>query len=66
MIYQVHVKNGINAQVHNFETLTEANGFIFIYAQENNLTYGIDRDGFQWACDKSDYPTLEAFIFSIA
>ena len=44
----------------------EANGFIIIYAQENNLTYGIDRDGFQWACDKSNYPQLEAYIFHIA
>jgi len=65
-MYQVHIKNGIEAQVYNFDSLMEANGFIIIYAQENNLTYGIDRDGFQWACDKSNYPQLEAYIFHIA
>jgi len=64
-MYQVHIKNEVNAEVHNFETLSEANTFVVIYAQQNDLTYGIDGDGWQWACDKSNYPTVEAFIFQV-
>jgi hypothetical protein len=64
-MYQVHIKNDAEATVHNFETLQEANGFILVYAAENDLTYGSDGDGWVFACDKSNDPTLEAFIFQV-
>lgn len=66
-MYQVHIKEGINAEVRNYESLTMANRYVFEKASEMGLQYGIDQDGWAFAHTGEDYSPArtEIFIFQI-
>jgi hypothetical protein len=66
MTYQVHIKEGINAEVHNCDSLSMANRYIMKKAFEMNLYYGYDADGWAFAHDGNEAPCpIEIFIFQI-
>jgi hypothetical protein len=65
-MYQVHIKEGINADVRNYDSLTRANRFVIEKASELNLTYGYDADGWAFAHDDNERPSQEIFIFQIS
>ena len=65
-MYQVHIKEGINAEVRNYESLTMANHYVIEKASDMNLTYGYDADGWAFAHDGENSPcSTEIFIFQI-
>lgn len=66
--YQVHIKEGINAEVRNYDSLDRANRYVLEKASELNLDYGYDSDGWAFAHDGDDYSPVrtEIFIFKIA
>jgi hypothetical protein len=67
-MYQVHIKEGINAEVRNYDSLTRANRYVIEKASEMNLNYGYDADGWAFAHDgDGDYSPArtEIFIFQI-
>ena len=66
--YQVHIKEGINAEVRNYDSLDRANRYVIEKASEMGLHYGIDQDGWVFAHDGDDYSPVrtEIFIFKIA
>ena len=65
-MYQVHIKEGINAEVRNYESLTMANHYVIEKASDMNLTYGYDADGWAFAHDGNEGPgSTEIFIFQI-
>jgi hypothetical protein len=65
-MYQVHIKEGINAEVRNYDSLTMANRYVLDKASEMGLTYGYDADGWAFAHDDQGGPcSTEIFIFQI-
>ena len=64
--YQVHIKDGINAEVRNYDSLDRANRYVIEKASEMNLDYGYDSDGWAFAHDGNERPSTEIFIFKIA
>ena len=65
-MYQVHIKEGINAEVRNYDSLTMANRYVLDKASEMGLTYGYDADGWAFAHDGENSPcSTEIFIFQI-
>jgi hypothetical protein len=64
-MYQVHIKEGINAEVRNYDSLHRANRYVLEKASEMNLHYGIDQDGWAFAHDDNERPATEIFIFQI-
>jgi hypothetical protein len=67
MNYQVHIKEGINAEVRNYDSLSRANQYVIEKANEMNLVYGYDDEGFAYGHDDNQSPCrTEIFIFSIA
>lgn len=64
-MYQVHIKEGINAEVRNYDSLDRANRYVLEKASEMGLQYGIDQDGWAFAHDDNDRPSTEIFIFQI-
>jgi len=66
-MYQVHIKEGINAEVRNYDSLSMANRYVMEKASELNLCVtGYDQDGFAFAHEGLDSPCqAEIFIFSI-
>ena len=67
MNYQVHIKEGINAEVRNYDSLSMANQYVIEKANDMNLIYGYDADGWAFAHDDIDYSPVrtEIFIFQI-
>ena len=67
MNYQVHIKEGINAEVRNYDSLSRANQYVIQKANEMNLVYGYDADGWAFAHDDIEYSPArtEIFIFQI-
>jgi len=64
--YQVHIKEGINAEVRNYDSLDRANRYVIEKASELNLDYGYDSDGWAFAHDGENSPcSTEIFIFQI-
>ena len=65
--YQVHIKEGINAEVRNYDSLTMANRYVLDKANEMNLDYGYDADGWAFAHDGNEGSpcATEIFIFQI-
>jgi len=65
--YQVHIKEGINAEVRNYDSLTMANRYVLDKANEMNLWYGYDDDGWAFAHDahQGEPCSTEIFIFQI-
>lgn len=64
--YQVHIKEGINAEVRNYDSLSMANRYVLDKANEMNLDYGYDADGWAFAHDGNEGPcATEIFIFQI-
>lgn len=66
-MYQVHIKEGINAEVRNYDSLDRANRYVLEKASEMGLQYGIDQDGWAFAHTGDDYSPArtEIFIFQI-
>jgi len=65
-MYQVHIKEGINAEVRNYETLSMANSYVKEKASDMGLHYGYDADGWAFAHDGENSPcSTEIFIFQI-
>jgi hypothetical protein len=65
-MYQVHIKEGINAEVRNYDSLSMANNYVIEKASEMNLHYGYDADGWAFAHDGENSPcSTEIFIFQI-
>jgi hypothetical protein len=65
-MYQVHIKEGINAEVRNYDSLSMANRYVLDKASEMGLTYGYDADGWAFAHDEQGGPcSTEIFIFQI-
>jgi len=64
-MYQVHIKEGINAEVRNYDSLDRANRYVLEKASEMGLQYGIDQDGWAFAHDDNERPATEIFIFQI-
>jgi len=66
-MYQVHIKEGINAEVRNYESLTMANRYVLDKASEMNLDYGYDADGWAFAHDGNQGApcATEIFIFQV-
>jgi hypothetical protein len=66
-MYQVHIKEGINAEVRNYDSLDRANRYVLEKASEMGLQYGIDQDGWAFAHTGDDYSPerTEIFIFQI-
>jgi hypothetical protein len=66
-MYQVHIKNGIEAEVHNYDSLRKANRYVIEKAWEMGLEYNYDADGWAFAHTGEDYSPArtEIFIFQI-
>jgi len=65
-MYQVHIKEGINAEVRNCESLSMANSYVIEKASDMGLHYGYDADGWAFAHDEQNSPcSTEIFIFQI-
>jgi hypothetical protein len=65
-MYQVHIKEGINAEVRNCESLSMANSYVIEKASDMNLTYSYDADGWAFAHDEQGGPCCtEIYIFQI-
>ena len=66
-MYQVHIKEGINAEVRNYDSLRKANRYVIEKASEMDLEYDYDADGWAFAHDgNQDAPcSTEIFIFQI-
>lgn len=66
-MYQVHIKEGINAEVRNYESLSMANRYVVEKASEMSLVYGYDNEGWAFAHDDIEYSPArtEIFIFQI-
>jgi hypothetical protein len=65
-MYQVHIKEGINAEVRNYDSLSNANRYVIEKASEMGLHYGYDADGWAFAHDEQGGPCCtEIFIFQI-
>ncbi len=66
-MYQVHIKEGINAEVRNYESLTMANRYVLDKASEMGLDYGYDADGWAFAHDGNQGApcATEIFIFQV-
>ncbi len=65
-MYQVHIKEGINAEVRNYESLTMANRYVIEQAWEMGLEYNYDADGWAFAHDGNEGAgSTEIFIFQI-
>lgn len=65
-MYQVHIKEGINAEVRNCESLSQANRYVMEKSCELNLCVtGYDADGWAFAHDGEERPNTEIFIFQI-
>jgi hypothetical protein len=65
-MYQVHIKEGINAEVRNYESLSMANSYVKEKASDMGLHYGYDADGWAFAHDEQGGPCCtEIFIFQI-
>jgi hypothetical protein len=65
-MYQVHIKEGINAEVRNYDSLSNANRYVIEKASEMGLHYGYDADGWAFAHDGENTPcSTEIFIFQI-
>ena len=65
-MYQVHIKEGINAEVRNYDSLSNANRYVIEKASEMGLNYGYDSDGWAFAHDDQGGPCCaEIFIFQI-
>lgn len=65
-MYQVHIKEGINAEVRNCESLSLANSYVIEKASDMGLHYGYDADGWAFAHDEQGGPCCtEIFIFQI-
>jgi hypothetical protein len=65
--YQVHIKEGINAEVRNYDSLTMANRYVLDKANEMSLDYGYDADGWAFAHDGNQGApcATEIFIFQV-
>jgi hypothetical protein len=65
--YQVHIKEGINAEVRNYDSLSMANRYVLDKANEMSLDYGYDADGWAFAHDGNQGApcATEIFIFQI-
>ena len=65
-MYQVHIKEGINAEVRNYDSLRNANRYVIEKAWEMSLDYYYDADGWAFAHDGNEGPdSTEIFIFQI-
>jgi hypothetical protein len=66
-MYQVHIKEGINAEVRNYESLSMANRYVLDKASEMSLDYGYDADGWAFAHDGNQGApcATEIFIFQV-
>lgn len=66
-MYQVHIKEGINAEVRNYESLSMANRYVIEKASSMDLHYGYDADGWAFAHDgyQGDPCSTEIFIFQV-
>jgi hypothetical protein len=66
-MYQVHIKEGINAEVRNYESLSMANRYVLDKANEMSLDYGYDADGWAFAHDGNQGApcATEIFIFQV-
>lgn len=66
-MYQVHIKEGINAEVKNYESLALANRYVTEKASQMGLIYGYDQDGWAFAHDDMEYSPArtEIFIFQV-
>jgi hypothetical protein len=66
-MYQVHIKEGINAEVRNYDSLSMANRYVLDKANEMSLDYGYDADGWAFAHDGNQGApcATEIFIFQI-
>ena len=65
-MYQVHIKEGINAEVRNYDSLRKANRYVIEKACEMGLDYDYDADGWAFAHDGNEGPcSTEIFIFQI-
>jgi hypothetical protein len=64
-MYQVHIKEGINAEVRNYDSLSMANRYVIEKASNMDLHYGYDSDGWAFAHDGEERPSTEIFIFQV-
>ncbi len=60
-----HIKEGINAEVRNYESLSQANRYVIEKASSMDLHYGYDADGWAFAHDGEERPNTEIFIFQV-
>ena len=65
-MYQVHIKEGINAEVRNYDSLSNANRYVLEKASEMGLDYGYDMDGFAFAHNDVIRPSEEIYILEIS
>lgn len=65
VMYQVHIKEGINAEVRNYDSLSMANRYVIEKASSMDLHYGYDADGWAFAHDGEERPSTEIFIFQV-